>query len=204
MGQHQGLLLVAEGPGMFPDDPAQSLRMGRDVSTPDGFIIGGQSGRRSTGLVDLGYVVRFHLFGIEQSGCTQSEASPPEVMVYKSATCGCCGKWVDHMREAGFEVKTTDVEDVSAYKKKYGLPAGMGSCHTAIVDGYVVEGHVPADDVIRLLRERPDIAGIAVPGMPAGSPGMEGANAVQYDIVAYHADGTTSVYATRQGKEAVE
>ena len=138
------------------------------------------------------------LFGIAQSGCTQSEASTPEVMVYKSATCGCCGKWVEHMQEAGFEVKTTDVDDVTVYKKKYGLPAGMGSCHTAVVDGYVVEGHVPADVVKRMLEEKPDIAGIAVPGMPIGSPGMEqGDHVDSYEIVTFNAAGETTVYATR-------
>ena len=138
------------------------------------------------------------LFGIAQSGCTQSEASIPEVMVYKSATCGCCSKWVDHMKEAGFVVETTNVADVTAYKKKYGIPAGMGSCHTAVVGGYVVEGHVPADLVKKMLEEKPDIAGIAVPGMPVGSPGMEQGNHVDsYEIVTFDAEGKTSVYATR-------
>ena len=138
------------------------------------------------------------LFGIAQSGCTQSEASIPEVMVYKSATCGCCSKWVDHMKEAGFVVKTTNVADVTAYKKKYGIPAGMGSCHTAVVGDYVVEGHVPADLVKKMLEEKPDIAGIAVPGMPVGSPGMEQGNHVDsYEIITFDAEGKTSVYGTR-------
>lgn len=138
------------------------------------------------------------LFGIAQSGCTRSEADPPEVTVYKSATCGCCGKWVDHMRDAGFNVKVRNVPDVSVYKKKFGIPVGVGSCHTAIVDGYVVEGHVPADVVRRMLDEKPDILGIAVPGMPIGSPGMEqSGHADSYDVVTIDAEGNTSVYATR-------
>ena len=138
------------------------------------------------------------LFGIAQSGCTQSEAKIPEVMVYKSATCGCCSKWVDHMKDAGFVVKTTNVSDVTVYKKKYGVPAGMGSCHTAVVGDYVVKGHVPADLVKKMLKEKPDIAGIAVPGMPVGSPGMEQGNHVDsYKIVTFDAEGKTSVYATR-------
>ncbi|MFC2085931.1 DUF411 domain-containing protein [Bacteroidota bacterium] len=138
------------------------------------------------------------LLGLAYTGCTQSEASIPEVMVYKSPTCGCCSKWVEHMQEAGFVVNTTDVEDVSVYKKQYGLPAGMGSCHTAIVDGYVVEGHVPADVVKRMLKEKPAIAGIAVPGMPMGSPGMEqGGQVDSYDIVSFDVEGNTAVYASR-------
>jgi hypothetical protein len=119
-------------------------------------------------------------------------------MVYKSPTCGCCGKWVEHMREAGFKVETTDVEDVAAVKKKFGLPAGLGSCHTAIVDGYVVEGHVPAEEVKRLLEERPEVAGLAVPGMPIGSPGMEQGDRVDsYEILTFDSEGRTTVYATR-------
>ena len=105
---------------------------------------------------------------------------------------------VDHMREAGFEVKTIDVADVTAYKKKYGLPPGMGSCHTAIVDGYVVEGHVPAEVVKQMLEEKPDISGIAVPGMPVGSPGMEqGDHVDSYDVVSFDSEGNKSVYASR-------
>ena len=138
------------------------------------------------------------LLGFAQSACTQSTAQTPEVLVYKSPTCGCCTKWVDHMREAGFTVNTKDVQDVVPIKKKLGLPAGMGSCHTAVVDGYVVEGHVPAEEVKRMLEEKPDITGIAVPGMPIGSPGMEQGNRVDsYQILTFNAKGETTVYATR-------
>ena len=106
-------------------------------------------------------------------GTAGSQASLPPVTVYKSATCGCCSKWIDHMRAAGFTVTSHDVEDVGAVKQKHGVPSEAGSCHTALVGTYVVEGHVPADAVKRMLREKPKIAGIAVPGMPIGSPGME-------------------------------
>ena len=119
----------------------------------------------------------------------------PLVQVYKSPTCGCCSKWVDHLRDAGFRVEARNVRDVNAYKLEYGLPIELASCHTAIVDGYVVEGHVPADDVIRMLRERPDIKGIAVPGMPLGSPGMESPNPERYETLAFDAAGNTSVFA---------
>lgn len=125
-------------------------------------------------------------------------ADLPTVTVYKSPTCGCCAKWVTHLQENGFEVKTVDMPDVGPQKAQLGLPRALSSCHTAVVDGYVVEGHVPASDVKRLLTERPDVAGIAVPGMPIGSPGMEveGRAAQKYDVIAYTKDGQTSVFAS--------
>lgn len=97
----------------------------------------------------------------------------PLVIVHKSPTCGCCGAWVEHMRSAGFEVEVRDSDDLDPIKKSLGVPADKASCHTAQVGDYFVEGHVPADDVKRLLAEHPDARGLAVPGMPAGSPGME-------------------------------
>jgi hypothetical protein len=103
----------------------------------------------------------------------QTAPAKPMVTVYKSATCGCCSKWVEHMQGNGFEVKAIDVEDIDLVKKTYGVPPALGSCHTALVNGYVIEGHVPAASVSRLIREKSTLAGIAVPGMPAGSPGME-------------------------------
>lgn len=125
-----------------------------------------------------------------------AQDAKPVVTVYKSPTCGCCGKWVIHMREAGFDVKTTDVDDMSKVKASYGVSPELGSCHTALVGGYVVEGHVPADSVKRLLREKPKVAGIAVPGMPVGSPGMEVPSGQKdaYDVVAFQRDGKTSVF----------
>lgn len=101
----------------------------------------------------------------------QAEAAP--MVVYKSPTCGCCGAWVDHVRENGFEVEVKEVFDLEPIKAAAGVPGQMESCHTAMIDGYVVEGHVPAEDIKRLLSEKPDVKGIAVPGMPIGSPGME-------------------------------
>jgi len=117
------------------------------------------------------------------------------VRVYKSPTCGCCGKWVEHLRAAGFVVEATNVADVNRYKLEYGVPRQLGSCHTATVGGYVVEGHVPAEDIIRLLNEKPDIVGIAVPGMPLGSPGMEAPNPERYETIAFDAAGNTTVFA---------
>ena len=95
----------------------------------------------------------------------------PEVTVYKSPTCGCCTGWIKHLEESGFEVTSHNVSDVGEYKQKANLPYGMGSCHTAFVGGYAVEGHVPASDIKRMLTEKPAIRGIAVPGMPVGLTG---------------------------------
>ena len=130
-----------------------------------------------------------------------AETAVPVMKVYKSATCGCCTKWVKHMRAAGFKVEAENVPDVNHYKNIYGVPVEMGSCHTAIVDGYVIEGHVPADDVIRLLRERPEIDGIAVPGMPIGSPGMEGPNAEAYDVTSFKDRKAGAIFATHMPNE---
>ena len=99
--------------------------------------------------------------------------SAGEITVYKSPTCGCCNKWVSHLRDAGFKVNTINSDDLESIKLSAGVQPFLQSCHTALVDGYVVEGHVPASDIKRLLQERPAVTGLAVPGMPAGSPGME-------------------------------
>lgn len=111
----------------------------------------------------------------------------PIVIVYKSAGCGCCARWESHMRERGFHVESRTVGDVAAMKRRLGVPDALASCHTAVVEGYVVEGHVPAGDVRRLLRERPKAIGIAVPGMPAGVPGMEQGAPQPYSTVAFDA-----------------
>jgi hypothetical protein len=120
------------------------------------------------------------------------------VQVYKDATCGCCALWVEHLRTAGFSATVTDAADMAVIKTKYGVPSKARSCHTAVVDGYVIEGHVPAADVQRLLKERPKIAGIAVPGMPIGSPGMEVASVKPqpYDVLAFDKAGQTTVFAS--------
>jgi hypothetical protein len=128
-----------------------------------------------------------------------SAASLPEVIVYKSPTCGCCAEWVAHLRRHGFRAKTEDLTDLRPVKTRHGVPAELQSCHTALVGGYVVEGHVPADLIERLLRERPRIAGLAVPGMPVGSPGMEvpGGRAERYQVLTFDRAGKTGVFATR-------
>ncbi len=122
---------------------------------------------------------------------------PVPMTVYKSPTCGCCGKWVELMRAAGFDVTVSDMPDVSPVKDKQGVPSALRSCHTALVGGYAIEGHVPPDLVKKLLKEKPNAAGIAVPGMPMGSPGMEGDRKDAYNVVLFDKAGKTTVYATR-------
>ncbi len=123
-------------------------------------------------------------------------ADSTTVTVYKSPTCGCCKDWEKHMREAGFTVVSHDTNDMAPVKHEHGITQDIGSCHTATVGGYVLEGHVPAADVKRLLAERPAVAGLAVPGMPMGSPGMEGLYKDKYNVVAFDRDGGRSVFAS--------
>jgi len=116
--------------------------------------------------------------------------------VYKTPTCGCCGKWIEHMRAAGFAPTVVDLPDLARIKARYGVPRNLESCHTAVVDGYVVEGHVPAGSVFKLLKERPKVLGIAVPGMPSGSPGMEqGPRKDPYNVLTFDQAGQTTVFA---------
>ncbi|MBS0348121.1 MAG: DUF411 domain-containing protein [Proteobacteria bacterium] len=124
-----------------------------------------------------------------------SALAAAQVDVYKSPYCGCCGKWVEHLRAQGFDVKTHDVADVPGQRRKLGMPEAYGSCHTAKVGNYLIEGHVPAADVQRLLREKPRAIGLAVPSMPPGSPGMESARPVPYETLLVNADGSNRVFA---------
>lgn len=121
----------------------------------------------------------------------------PIMVVHKTASCGCCGVWVEHMRHAGFQVEVRDEEDLNAVKLRLGVPPAKGSCHTAEVGGYVIEGHVPAEDIKRLLAERPRARGLVLPGMPMGSPGMETPDgSVQpYTVEIVDSNGTTAAYA---------
>ena len=130
---------------------------------------------------------------------TPATATAGIVTVYKNPSCGCCGDWVEHMRAAGFELDVRDVNDLQTIKTQNGVSPQLGSCHTALVDGYVVEGHVPADLVRKMLDEKPEITGLSVPGMVVGSPGMEvpGQPAQPYDVIAFDDNGQTAVYAKR-------
>ena len=122
-------------------------------------------------------------------------AAELEMQVYKSATCGCCGKWVEHLRANGFKVTVTEVSNVAEYRTKLGVPNNLASCHTGVVNGYAVEGHVPAREIKKMLEEKPKAVGLTVPGMPAGSPGMEmGYRVDPYDVLLFDKAGSTIVY----------
>lgn len=139
----------------------------------------------------LGLVSGRRLFGFAGPG----PRTP--MTVYRSPSCACCAKWVDHVRANGFAATVRDEPDQDAVKDRLGVPRGVRSCHTAQVGGYLIEGHVPAADIRRLLRERPEVAGLAVPGMPVGTPGMEqpGAAPEPYEVLAFARDGATRIYA---------
>ncbi len=130
------------------------------------------------------------------SAAVSLAVEPQKVEVYKSPTCGCCTLWVEHMKKSGFGVVVHEVRDVTPFRERFGVPDAMASCHTATVGGYAIEGHVPAEDVKRLLREKPKAAGIAVPGMVQGSPGMEqGRGRDPYSVVIFRAGGANSIFA---------
>lgn len=122
-------------------------------------------------------------------------ATLPEVEVFKSPTCGCCGQWADHLKAAGFKVKVTMVNDIGAARKRLGMPDKFGSCHTATVGGYSLEGHVPADEVKKLLATKPVAIGLAVPGMPPSSPGMDVPNRKDpYEVLLIDKRGNSAVF----------
>ncbi|WP_409524352.1 DUF411 domain-containing protein [Nitrincola sp. MINF-07-Sa-05] len=119
-----------------------------------------------------------------------STANAESVMqVYKSEFCGCCKDWITHVESAGIKVEAVNIDDLNGKKAELGLPQELSSCHTGVIDGYLVEGHVPADDILRLLRERPAIKGLSVPGMPHGSPGMETGRLDHYKVFAFDQTG---------------
>jgi hypothetical protein len=121
----------------------------------------------------------------------------PTMTVFKSPTCGCCKAWVTHAEKAGFKCVVRDMEDLTEVKRNFAIPRALESCHTVQVGTYLVEGHVPADLVIKMLRDKPVARGLAVPGMPVGSPGMEGGTPERYQVLLFDKTGNTTVYATR-------
>lgn len=133
--------------------------------------------------------------GFAASFAAAALPTAPIVEVYKNAACGCCSKWIEHLEQHGFTVRAHDVPDTGAVRRKLSLPDKYGACHTAVVAGYAIEGHVPAQDIKRLLAERPDAIGIAVPSMPPGSPGMESERPIAYDTLLIRKDGTSAVLA---------
>ncbi|MFL5553740.1 MAG: DUF411 domain-containing protein [Gemmatimonadaceae bacterium] len=124
-----------------------------------------------------------------------ARSEKPTITVYKSPTCGCCKTWIEHVKKHGYQVDAKDTPDMAEIKRTLGVPDGLTSCHTAIVNGYLIEGHVPAADIDRLLAQKPKVAGLAVPGMPMGSPGMEGPTSQPYQVMSFDKSGKTAVFA---------
>jgi hypothetical protein len=118
------------------------------------------------------------------------------VTVYKDPDCGCCKNWVEHLIKHGYTVNARDTREMADIKESLGVPVTLHSCHTAVVNGYLIEGHVPAGDIDRLLAQKPKIAGLAVPGMPMGSPGMEGPRSQHYTVLAFDKAGKTTAFAS--------
>ena len=133
---------------------------------------------------------------------TLSTSKPVDIVVYRSPTCECCGRWLEHLKKNNFNVKEIVTDNVQAIKDKYGVSEAMASCHTAIVDGYVIEGHVPANDIMKLLKTKPKIVGIAVPGMPSGTPGMEmGDRKDAYNVMSFDKENHYAVFSSYEGKQ---
>ncbi len=125
----------------------------------------------------------------------QQPSGAADIVVYKSPTCGCCEEWVNHLQQNGFKVTVQNRFNMDPIKREKGVPGALQSCHTAQVGDYVIEGHVPAADIVRLLQEKLPVKGLAVPGMPQGSPGMEGPISEPYEVLVFQSDGRASVYA---------
>jgi len=155
---------------------------------------------RNAVIVLIGAIAAAAIVGLRVVGDTQAPAATAPagipIAVYKTPTCGCCTLWVDHLRANGFVPTVTNLDDLTSVKSNNNVPGALQSCHTAVVDGYVIEGHVPAADIRRLLQERPAVAGLAVPGMPIGSPGMEGPTPQPYSVIAFDRAGDTSVFSS--------
>jgi len=125
-----------------------------------------------------------------------SDAARPTITVYKDPSCGCCRNWIEHLIKHGYRVDAKDTPNMAEVKRTLGVPDAITSCHTALVNGYLIEGHVPAADIDRLLAKKPKIAGLAVPGMPMGSPGMEGPRTQHYQVLSFDKSGKTAVFAS--------
>lgn len=135
------------------------------------------------------------LLGVLLGAATTLAQAATPIEVFKSPYCGCCEKWIEHLQKNGFKVKAHNVADVSALRRAAGLPDRFSSCHSAKIDGYLVEGHVPAADIRRLLAEKPKALGLAVPSMPPGSPGMESARPIPYETLLVQTDGSSRTFA---------
>jgi len=155
---------------------------------------------RKNRMKNLTLIIVLALFGLNVNA-EEGTSGNLQIEVYRSPSCGCCSKWLAHLRENQFDVKDFVTNDVQAIKEKYGVTQNMASCHTAIIDGYVVEGHVPADDIKKMLALKPEIIGISVPGMPVGTPGMEmGAKKDAYEVISFDKQGNNKVFSSYEEK----
>jgi hypothetical protein len=134
--------------------------------------------------------------GAAPPSATAAAAKKPTITVYKDASCGCCKSWIEHLIKHGYRVDAKDTPDMTEVKRTLGVPDDLSACHTALVNGYLIEGHVPAADIARLLKQKPKVAGLAVPGMPMGSPGMEGPRKEHYQVLSFDKTGKTKVFAS--------
>lgn len=149
------------------------------------------------GLIPIHRILRQTLIVVLLGGFIaigHAEQKIPHITVYKSPTCGCCNKWIKHLQQNGFEVEAHNSKDMPKIKREMGVPPQYQSCHTAVINGYYIEGHVPAKDIKQLLAEKPNAAGLAVPGMPMGSPGMEGHRKDPYSVLIIQKDNSQGVY----------
>ncbi len=162
-----------------------------------------KEGRRHDGISRREALIRLTAAAGAVAGIAPALAAQakPAIAVYKDPNCGCCAKWVDHMKANGFTASVTETSDMAAIKSRYGVGDELASCHTTIAGGYVIEGHVPAGDVKRLLAEKPkNVAGLAIPGMPASAPGMDLTPFVPYEVLSFDAAGKTAVFARHTKK----
>jgi hypothetical protein len=136
------------------------------------------------------------LIGSARAAAQRGAAATRAVTVYKDPNCGCCKNWIQYLVKHGYQVDAKDTPDMQGIKKTLGVPADLASCHTAVVNGYLIEGHVSAEDIDRLLAQKPKIAGLAVPGMPASSPGMDGPRTKPYQVLSFDKNGKTAVFST--------
>jgi hypothetical protein len=150
-------------------------------------------------LLNIIFTIGLFLISMGSWAKTAQSDKPFDMVVYRSPSCSCCKKWVDHVKQNNFNIQDIVTDDVQAIKDKYGVPPEMASCHTAIVDGYVIEGHVPADDILSLLKTKPKVIGISVPGMPKGTPGMEmGGTKDPYDVMSFDRDKRFAVFSSHK------
>lgn len=172
-----------------------------DSKTRENLKVAANSWRALTGVLGALGVLAVMSLSLFQAvpEARADDATSLDIVIYKHEACGCCGLWSKHLSDYGFNVREVNVANPNEVKLRYGVNFELASCHTAIAGDYIIEGHVPADLIAKVLREKPAIRGLAVPAMPIGSPGMEGPNPVTYHVFAFDAEGNKTVYATRKG-----